>query len=183
MNCSMQCSSQPPQLFVIFRVNAHALNSPTMDVNQMMRLLHRRLGRDAVLEDPQRWCSVHHWGGNCGQNCPCCRSAIGEDIGTCAACDAVVSVIYMATDIGEFASFTQEGREVTAALSGRLMNCSHRVPANVTDRIKELLPKTPLVHPVLVTLPFFIMDSRESTEEGDLPRARTQNSSEHHRPH
>ena len=102
------------------------------------------------------------------------RSAIGEDIGTCAACDAVVSVIYMATDIGEFASFTQEGREVTAALSGRLMNCSHRVPANVTDRIKELLPKTPLMHPVLVTLPFFIMDSEESTEEEGLPPAKAE---------
>ena len=80
---------------------------------------------------------------------------MGSDTGTCAACDAVVSVIYMATNMFEFVSFTQEGRAVTVGLSGRLMNCSHRLPADVIDRIKELLPKTPLVHPALVGL-FFI---------------------------
>ena len=34
-----------------------------------------------------------------------------------------------------------------------------RIPANITDRIKKLLPKTPLMHLVLATLPFFSMDS------------------------
>ena len=49
-----------------------------------------------------------------------------------------------------------------------------RIPANITDRIKKLLPKTPLMHLVLVTLPFFIMDSEESTEEEGLPPAKAE---------
>ena len=159
--------------FDMFRGRSHASNSPPMDVNIMMRLLHRRLGRAAERGNPLRWCSVHHWGGNCGHSCPCCRATMGSDTGTCAACDAVVSVIYMATNIGEFVSFTQEGREVTAGLSGRLMNCSHRLPADVIDRIKELLPKTPLVYPTLVSLPLFMVDSEDSTEEEAPPRAQT----------
>ena len=43
-DAAMQCC------FVMFRGHAHALNSPTMDVNLMMRLLHRRFGRVAERE-------------------------------------------------------------------------------------------------------------------------------------
>ena len=131
-----------------------------MNVNLALRVLHRRLDRASPQRHLLQWSADDHWDEDCGFSCPCCRSSAGLIGNTCPACEIFLHVIYLATDIGEFLSFPHEDQEVTAALSGQFSTNQHqRLPDSAIRLVVRLLPKTPLFHPALVSMPFFDLPS------------------------
>jgi hypothetical protein len=46
--------------------------------------------KDKDLKHPKGWnCKTHYsnMGGQCGQSCPCCRSQMGDKLGSCPICN------------------------------------------------------------------------------------------------
>ena len=42
------------------------------------------------LKHPEGWNYITHYmsiGGQCGQSCPCCRSLVGDHLGSCPICN------------------------------------------------------------------------------------------------
>lgn len=47
------------------------------------------LRSDKLLKHPEYWTKEKHYGdkGQCGQSCPCCRSDVGDILGSCDICN------------------------------------------------------------------------------------------------
>ena len=109
------------------------------------QVLHRRLARELNVTDAV-WIAtgpvaIQHWGFNCGQSCPCCRSAAGERFGTCDACDAAAESLSVACTIASFIREEQSKREVVAALTGSFGPRGRPLPHTVMINIGYMLPE------------------------------------------
>ena len=107
------------------------------------QVLHRRLARELNVTDAV-WIAtgpvaIQHWGFNCGQSCPCCRSAAGERFGTCDACDAAAQSLRVACTIASFIREEQSKREVVAAALTRSFGPrGNPVMINIGDMLPEI---------------------------------------------
>ena len=41
------------------------------------------------MKHPSEWSQKHHYG-QCGQSCPCCRSKMGDKLGSCTICTKIM---------------------------------------------------------------------------------------------
>ena len=103
------------------------------------QILHRRLARNANVADVL-WFAAGHWG-SCGQSCPCCRSAVGDYLGTCDACDAAAQALRIACTIASFIREEQSKREVVATLTGSFGPRGRPLPKIVMNSIGDMLPE------------------------------------------